>query len=123
MIALWVVLAGSAGAVSRFVLDGFIRSRLQSEFPYATVLINVTGSAVLGVVAGLVAFGSTPEQVQAIVGVGFCGGYTTFSTASVETVRLLEQRRYRLAASNAIGTALGTTAVVGMALVSASYLV
>ena len=122
MIALWVILAGSAGAVSRFVLDGFIRSRLKSEFPYATVLINVTGSAVLGVVAGLVAFGSTPEQVQAIVGVGFCGGYTTFSTASVETVRLLERRRYRLAASNAIGTALGTTAIVGMAMVATSYL-
>ena len=122
MIALWVVLAGSAGAVSRFVLDGFIRSRLKTEFPYATVLINVTGSAVLGVVAGLVAFGSTPEQVQAIVGVGFCGGYTTFSTASVETVRLLERRRYRLAASNAIGTALGTTAVLGVAMIATSYL-
>ncbi|MGF0311913.1 fluoride efflux transporter CrcB [Rhodococcus sp. IEGM1428] len=122
MIALWVVLAGSAGAVSRFVLDGVIRSRWKTEFPYATVLINVTGSAVLGVVAGLVAFRSAPEQVQAIVGVGFCGGYTTFSTASVETVRLLERRRYGLAAYNAIGTALTTTAVVGVAMVATAYM-
>lgn len=121
MIALWVVLAGSAGAVSRFVLDGVIRSRLKTEFPYATVLINITGSAVLGVVAGLAAFHSAPEQVQAIVGVGFCGGYTTFSTASVETVRLLERRRYGLAAYNAIGTALGTTAVVAVAMAATMY--
>ncbi|WP_353955455.1 hypothetical protein [Rhodococcus sp. 14-2483-1-2] len=42
MIALWVVLAGSAGAVSRFALDGAIRARLKTKFPYATVLINVT---------------------------------------------------------------------------------
>lgn len=122
MIALWVVLAGSAGAVGRFVLDSVIRSRLKTEFPYATMMINITGSAVLGVVAGLVAFRSAPEQVQAIVGVGFCGGYTTFSTASVETVRLLERRRYRLAAYNAIGSALGTTAVVGATMFATAYL-
>ncbi|MEW1931829.1 fluoride efflux transporter CrcB [Rhodococcus sp. NPDC079359] len=122
MIALWVVLAGSAGAVSRFVLDGVIRTRLKTEFPYATVLINVTGSAVLGVVAGLVMFRSAPEQVQATIGVGFCGGFTTFSTASVETIRLLERRRYGLAASNAIGTAFATTAVVGVAMIATAYI-
>lgn len=122
MIALWVVLAGSAGAVSRFVLDGVIRSRLKTEFPYATVVINVVGSAILGVVAGLVTFRSAPEQVQAIVGVGFCGGFTTFSTASVETVRLLERRRYGSAAYNAVGTALTTTAVAGAAMVAAAYM-
>ena len=122
MIALWVVLAGSAGAVSRFVLDGVIRSRLKTEFPYATVVINVVGSAILGVVAGLVTFRSAPEQVQAIVGVGFCGGFTTFSTASVETVRLLERRRYGYAAYNAVGTALTTTAVAGVAMVVAAYM-
>ncbi len=122
MIALWVVLAGSAGAVSRFVLDGVIRSRLKTEFPYATVVINVVGSAILGVVAGLVTFRSAPEQVQAIVGVGFCGGFTTFSTASVETVRLLERRRYGSAAYNAVGTALTTTAVAGVAMVVAAYM-
>ena len=122
MIALWVVLAGGAGATSRFVLDGVIRSRLKTEFPYATVLINIAGSAILGIVAGLVAFRSAPEQVQAIVGVGFCGGFTTFSTASVETVRLLERRRYGPAAYNAVGTALTTTAVAGAAMVAAAYI-
>ncbi|OZE34137.1 MULTISPECIES: fluoride efflux transporter CrcB [unclassified Rhodococcus (in: high G+C Gram-positive bacteria)] len=122
MIALWVVLAGSAGAVSRFVLDGVIRTRLKTEFPYAIVLINVTGSAVLGIVAGLVMFRSAPQQVQAIIGVGFCGGFTTFSTASVETIRLLERRHYGLAASNAIGTALATTAVVGVAMIATAYI-
>lgn len=92
---LWVGLAGSAGAVARFVLDGMIRSRRTSEFPWATIIVNVTGSLLLEFIAGLVLFHGAPGSVQTIVGVGFCGGYTTFSTASFETVRLIQRQRYR----------------------------
>lgn len=116
MIAVWVVLAGSAGAVARFVLDGVVRSWRTTEFPWATILINVTGSAALGILAALVSAHSAPEQLQAVVGLGFCGGYTTFSTASVETIRLLERRRYRLAFANAVGTAAATTTVAAAAM-------
>lgn len=111
---LWVGLAGSAGAVARFVLDGMIRSRRTSEFPWATIIVNVTGSLILGFIAGLVLFHGAPGSVQTIVGVGFCGGYTTFSTASFETVRLIQRQRYRAAAANAFGT-LALTVLAGAA--------
>lgn len=117
-LTIWVACAGSAGAVSRFVVDGAIRSRQASEFPWATVFINVTGAFVLGLVTGLTLFHGTPSEVHTIIGVGFCGGYTTFSTASFETVRLIQQRKYLAGATNAIGTlALTVTAgATGLAL-------
>lgn len=114
MMMVWVSLAGSAGALARFMLDGMIRSRRVTEFPLATVVINVTGSLLLGVLTGLVLFHGAPNQVQTIMGVGFCGGYTTFSTASFETVRLIQRRRYLAGAANAIGT-LVLTVLAGAA--------
>ncbi|MEU4711062.1 fluoride efflux transporter CrcB [Nocardia salmonicida] len=114
MMVVWVGLAGSGGAVARFVLDGMIRSRRATEFPWATVLINVTGSLLLGALTGLVVFHGAPSSMQTIAGVGFCGGYTTFSTASYETVRLIQRQRLGAAAANAIGT-LALTVVAGAA--------
>lgn len=106
MIALYVALAGGLGAVARFVLDGVSRARWAPSFPWPTVLINVTGSLLLGVMLGLTLFRGAPTELELVVGTGFCGGYTTFSTASFETVRLLQQRRYRYALLNALGTTL-----------------
>ena len=94
MIVLLLALAGSAGAVVRFLVDGVVRGRTAGSFPWATLAINVTGSLALGLVWGVVADGSTWRLV---LGTGFCGGYTTFSTASFETVRLVQQGRYRAA--------------------------
>lgn len=118
MMALWVALAGSAGAVARFVLDGMIRSRRATEFPWGTMVINVTGSLLLGFVVGLVLFRGAPSEVQTIIGVGFCGGYTTFSTASVETIRLIQRRRYLAGVTNALATLVVTVAAgaVGLGL-------
>lgn len=113
-LTLWVGLAGSAGAVTRFVLDGFLRARTPATFPWATVAINVTGSLLLGVLAGLVLFRDAPATLTTIAGVGFCGGYTTFSTASFETVRLMQQQRYLAAFGNTAGT-LATTLAAGAA--------
>lgn len=95
-----VAVAGSCGAVARFTLDGALRARLGSAFPWATIVINVTGSLLLGLLAGLVA-GGGPPALLTVVGVGFCGGYTTFSTASVESVTLLRAGRPVAAAGNA----------------------
>ena len=95
MIVLLIALAGSAGAVARFVVDGAVRWRTAGDFPWATLAINVTGSLLLGGLAGALA---DPESSWRLaVGVGFCGGYTTFSTASFETVRLVQRGRYRAA--------------------------
>ena len=104
MIVALTLVAGALGAVTRFVLDSSIKQRWRSVFPLGTVVINVTGSLLLGVLAGLVLFHGQPTAWQTIVGTGFCGGYTTFSTASFETVRLVQQGRRALALLNAVGS-------------------
>jgi CrcB protein len=120
VIAVWIACAGGLGAIARFVLDGAIRHRKASEFPWATATINVTGSLLLGFVVGLVLFADVSHQVQWIVGVGFCGGYTTFSTASFETVRLIQRQQYLTGAANAVGTLLVTIVAGGIGLALAS---
>ena len=98
MIAVWVALAGAAGAAARFAVDGLVRHRWSGPaFPWATLVINVSGSLLLGVVTGLVLYRGGPDDLRLIVGTGFCGGYTTFSTASFETVRLAQRNSMALA--------------------------
>ncbi|MCZ0914256.1 CrcB family protein, partial [Gordonia amicalis] len=119
MIALAVVVAGALGAVVRFVVDGAVKWKWPSITPWGTFVINVTGSALLGVLAGLVIFQGAPHELQAVVGTGFCGGYTTFSTASFEVVRLAENRQ-RLVAAGYAGITLTVSVAacaVGLALV------
>lgn len=110
MIALLVFLAGATGAVTRFVVDATIKQHWRSSFPLGTFVINVAGSALLGVLAGLVLFHGQPSAWQTIVGTGFCGGFTTFSTASFETVRLIQLGKRMTALANAIGTLLASFA-------------
>ena len=119
MIALLTFLAGASGAVTRFVVDAWTKQRWRSPFPLATVVINVTGSLLLGVLAGAVLFHGQSSTWQTVVGTGFCGGYTTFSTASFETVRLVEQGKRMLALLNATGSLVLSVAAcaAGFALV------
>lgn len=118
MTVLAILIAGALGSVARFVVDGAIKRWRNTTFPWATLIINVSGSLLLGVLAGLVIYHGAPSELQAIVGTGFCGGYTTFSTASVETVRLAERRAGGLALCNAVGSVAAATAAcaVGLAL-------
>ena len=120
MLTFWLACAGSAGALSRFVVDGAVRARWRSELPWATIAINVSGPALLGFITGLALWHGEPSQARAIIGVGFCGGYTTFSTASVETVRLLQRGRYWAGLGNGFGTLAVTVAAAagGLALAS-----
>jgi CrcB protein len=104
VIVVLTLLAGATGAVARFMLDSSVKRRWTSAFPWATVAVNVTGSLLLGVLAGLVLFGGQSAVWQTVFGTGFCGGYTTFSTASFETVRLMQQKRPGLALVNALGS-------------------
>jgi CrcB protein len=119
VIVVLTLVAGACGALARFLLDSSIKSRWQSPFPWATVIINVTGSLLLGILAGLVLFHGQPTAWQTVVGTGFCGGYTTFSTASFETVRLVQQNRRSLALLNAVGSLVLSVAAgaVGLAVV------
>jgi CrcB protein len=114
---LWVALAGSGGAVARFIVDGVVRSRFGRRFPLGTVTINVTGSLLLGVLTGVVLFHHQPSLWTTVGGTGFCGGYTTFSTASFETVRLMQARDYRLALLNGGGTLVLTVGAGAVGLV------
>ena len=115
MIGLAVAVAGGLGAATRFVVDGAVRRR----FPLVpTLLVNVSGSFLLGLVAGLVLREAVAPGVGTVLGTGFLGGYTTFGTASAETVRLLQHRRYVAAALTSVGMlVLGVAAcAAGLAL-------
>lgn len=105
MIVVLLAVAGALGALGRFVLDSYVRSKTKNTlFPWATVGINISGSLLLGFLAGLVLFQDGSSDLQTVIGTGFCGGYTTFSTASVETVRLVRAGRQSLALANAVST-------------------
>lgn len=99
-------LAGGVGAATRLVLDGYVRGRVTASFPVGTLVINVTGSLLLGIVTGLALAHALPPEWRLILGTGFLGGYTTFSTASFETVRLAQQGRYAAALGNGLGMLL-----------------
>lgn len=100
MTMILLVLAGGLGAAARFVLDGVLRRHVPL---LPTLVVNVTGSLALGLLAGAALRGAVPGSVAAVVGTGFLGGYTTFSTASAETVRLLAERRFAAAVVTSIG--------------------
>jgi CrcB protein len=107
MVILLVALCGGLGAVARFVVDGLVRGRVRSIGSVGTIVINVTGAIALGIIAGLVAAHVARPDWQMVIGTGFLGGYTTFSTTSFETVRLIQQGRFRLA----VGLALSQLAL------------
>lgn len=114
MIALLTMLVGAAGAVTRFLVDAEVKRRWPTTFPWATFGINVTGSLLLGILVGAVLFHDQPAAWQIVVGTGFCGGYTTFSTASFETVRLVQQNARGQALLNALGSLIASvTACAG----------
>lgn len=97
MIALLIFLAGGTGATLRFSVDRLISARLKGDIPVATFFINATGSFALGLLTGPIgiytsthANGSAPwpaDSLPLVLGLGFLGGYTTFSTAMIEAAQ------------------------------------
>lgn len=93
-----VVLIGGCGSVLRLLVDGAVGSRLGRAFPFGTLVVNVSGSLVLGLLAGLALTGD-----QALLaGTAAVGSYTTFSTWMLETQRLDEERQHAPAAVNVV---------------------
>lgn len=113
-----VLLGGAVGAPARYVTDRVVQSRHDQVFPWGTLTVNVAGSLVLGVLLGLSAVHVLPPWAYALVGTGFCGALTTFSTFSFETLRLLEEGSPLEAAGNVV-----VSLVAGMAAASAGYYV
>jgi CrcB protein len=102
----WVgfVAAGAVGAPVRYLLDNAISSRTHGVFPWGTLVINVSGSFLLGLLTGLALFHGFPATPRLILGTGFCGAYTTFSTFAYETVRLAEEGAVNEAVRNALAS-------------------
>lgn len=119
---LWVGLGGFLGAVARYVLGGVIAERVGAIFPWGTFVINVSGSFILGF---FLAFAEERPWVhpssRLLFAVGFVGAYTTFSTYMYESMRLMAEGQFALAALNVVGSVIvGLGAVfVGIALGSA----
>lgn len=114
---LLLAIAGGVGAALRFVVDGLVRDRLGGRLPWGTAIINVSGSFLLGLLTGLATRGLTADVVL-VLGTGLLGGYTTFSTASVETIRLLQQRRIGASLLYGVGVLVVSVAaaLLGLAL-------
>ena len=120
VIAALVAVSGGVGAVARFVLDGTLRTRLRWIVPAGTMIINVSGSLLLGLLTGIVLFHAVPTDWRVVLGTGFLGGYTTFSTASIETARLVIERKGVASVLNGLGMLVLTVlaAAAGFALAS-----
>lgn len=121
LIFLLLAVAGGLGAATRFLVDGLIRAKLKTAYPWATTIINVSGALVLGFITGLTLTHLLPTDLNVVIGTGFLGGYTTFSTASYETVRLIKQRRYGASLASGIGMLILAVAASGLGLWLASF--
>ena len=111
-----LAIAGGVGAAARLALDGVIHSRTRGAMPWGTITINISGSFVLGLVAGLTTAQIVPEDWHLIIGAGLRGVYTTFSTASFETVRLIQSGNWVAGALNGLGTLVCATLAAGLGL-------
>ncbi|MBI9114117.1 CrcB family protein [Sanguibacter sp. YZGR15] len=112
------MLLGGLGAATRFVVDGEVRRRWSTPVP--TLVVNVTGSLLLGLVAGAALRTELPVLLVLAATTGFCGGFTTFSTAMIDTVRLVQDRRFALAVLSSLGTVVLTVAAVACGIAVAS---
>lgn len=104
MLTLAVALAAGFGAVARYVLDQIVEHKTSGTFPTGTQVVNLSGSLLLGVVVGLGLHHGLPKGPTVVIGVGFAGGYTTFSTWAWESLALHEDGAPGQAVVNALGS-------------------
>lgn len=117
-LALVVAIAGGVGALARYLLDGAVQDRTSGTFPWGTLVVNVSGSLLLGFFTGLAWYHGLGGRAADVLDVGACGGFTTWSTASWQSVRLLEtgfSKQAGLQAVGGLGVAL-VAAAAGMAI-------
>ncbi|OBF13130.1 camphor resistance protein CrcB [Mycobacterium sp. ACS4054] len=93
-----VVVIGGIGSVLRFVVDRAVARRAAQSFPLGTLVVNISGAALLGFLGGLV----LSKEAALLAGTAFVGAYTTFSTWMLETQRLGEERQVRVAMANIV---------------------
>ncbi len=118
MIIAGLMIAGAAGAVLRYLVDRYVQGKVESDFPYGTVVINVTGSLVLGFLTGSALHHGLSAPWVTVLGTGLCGAYTTFSTFTYDTFRLLGGDATTGAAANVLVSVVAGlgAAMAGLAL-------
>ncbi len=100
---LWIALGGALGSVARYALSGAVARMVGETFPWGTIIVNVTGCFVIGVLAvttGPEGRVLTPPDVRQFLLIGVCGGYTTFSSFSLQTLNLIRGGELAGAAGN-----------------------
>lgn len=116
LVWLEVAVAGSIGAPARYLLDGFVQDRVTGDLPWGTFMVNIVGSFLLGLLTGLGLHAQLSDAATEALGTGFCGAFTTFSTFSFESGRLLEVGDWRGATINVIGSLAVGLAAAGVGL-------
>jgi CrcB protein len=100
----YIAIGSAIGGCLRYWCSIFAASHFGNHFPYGTLIVNITGSLIIGFCCGLVAtekFAITPHM-QKFIMVGICGGYTTFSSFSLETLKLMQNYQLAKAGANII---------------------
>jgi len=104
---LWVALGGALGSVARFWINGLVIDKTSATFPWGTLAVNVTGSFIIGIIGALAIpegrlDSSSRQFATQFLMIGVCGGYTTFSSFSLQTLNLLRDREWLYAGGNVI---------------------
>lgn len=105
LIALYIFLGGGLGSLARWWASGFVAARVGETFPWGTLLVNVSGSFLIGLIAALASPDGrffVPASLRQFLMFGVCGGYTTFSSFSLQTLNLMEDGQWLRAGANAV---------------------
>ena len=125
MLYLLIGLGGALGSIARFWLSGLIATQIGESFPWGTLIVNVSGSFVIGFFAtlsgpdGRLFAGSTTRQ---FVMMGICGGYTTFSSFSLQTLNLAREGEWFRAGANSVGSLVACLVAVWLGHLAAASL-
>jgi len=121
---LLVALGGATGSVARYATGLAMTRWLGSGFPFGTLTVNIVGGLAMGALMGLLSgrMGAEPERLRILIGVGFLGGFTTFSAFSLEAVRMIERRDLGLAFSYVIVSVAVSISAVFLGLILARRL-
>lgn len=113
----WIALGGIVGTLARYKMGAWLTQRMGNAFPWGTWMINISGSMLLGLLYGWYTRDALSSVMWSLLGIGFCGAYTTFSTFGYETIQLMEQHKYARTAAYVL-----SSVIVGVGAATAGFL-